>query len=140
MATAQLQAKAKRGITFAALIAALTACQGFPAIPFSTPTPAVDDGATTWPTCDTAPNADLCNEAVNRVFTAGGTGMHVPSPGDVLADSACSADGCTATLTLIATDGFTLIAELTSDGPDDRWTIVSMTREPGGPIPVPSGA
>ena len=139
MATAQSQAKATRGLAFAALIAALTACQGLPtAIPISTPTPAVDDGATTWPNCDTAPNADLCNEAVSRVFRSGGTGMHPPS--DVVVDSNCRAEGCRATVTLIAVDGFALIAELVSDGPDEPWQIVSMTRDPGGPIPVPSGA
>ncbi len=71
------------------------------------------------------------------MFAAGGAGMHTPT--DALMQSDC-ADRCRATLTLIAPDGFVLIAELVSDGPDAPWEIVSMTRDPGGPVPVPSGA
>ena len=89
-----------------------------------------------WPTCETQPDPALCARVVDEVFATGGTGMHVPS--DVVLDSECTVNGCRGSLLLIAPDGFSLTAELESAGPDQPWRIVSMARDPGGPIPLPS--
>ncbi len=136
---------APRSVLCAVVLVTLAGCGGTPSEPTRTPavsgTPSLaiptEESTQSWPGCESELNPGRCNEVVGRVFAAGGTGMHAPS--DVLMESACGADGCRATLTLIAPDGFMLTAELMSDGPDDRWQIISMTRDPGGPVPVPSG-
>ncbi len=89
-----------------------------------------------WPACATEPDPALCVRAVDEAFAAGGAGMHAAS--DVVMDSECTVGGCRGTLVLIAPDGFSLTATLESGGPNEPWRIVALTRDPGGPLPVPS--
>ncbi len=89
-----------------------------------------------YPACTTEPNPGLCNRAVGDVLGIASFGEQ--SPSDVLMESNCSVRGCEGTLSLFAPNGFSIVARLTSKGPNEPWAIESIVRDPGGPVAIPS--
>jgi hypothetical protein len=107
----------------------------------STPTtrPSVSPGpAPAYAACAAEPDPPMCDRAVDDVLSIASFGELAPS--DVLFESECEETGCTAQVTLLAPNGFGIIAELERTRANEPWAIVSVVRDPGGPVPLPSAS